>query len=124
MTLFKLCLTLLFFVPVCLFAGYDYDSILDRRHVANLSVQEHYSLMQEAYQKEEWSELAHQGHIVMSSFIGTHFAQEAAFYLAKGYFQMEEFEKANEHFSTYLRNATTLKHFESLAALSDRSGGY
>ncbi len=80
--------------------------------VATMSVQEHYSAAMDAYQKSEWEEVIHQSLIVIKNFPTTPFAQDAFYYLGVGYFQIADYELANQHLTTYLKKQSTPKYFE------------
>ncbi len=79
--------------------------------VATLSVQEHYSLLLEASQKEDWKETIHQATILIKNFPGSPFHQEAFYFLGSAYFHLQEYDIANQHLSQYLRKQTALQHF-------------
>lgn len=79
--------------------------------VATLSVQEHYSLLLEAVQKEEWKETIRQATILVKNFPGSPLQHEAIFFLGSAYFHSEDYDIANGHLSQYLRKQTALQHF-------------
>ena len=104
----------LLIAPLSLHAAYVFKNgrLIDSEKVATMSVQEHYSLAMDAYQKQEWNTTIHQALIVVKNFSSTPFAQEALFYLGVGYFHIGEFEYANKSFTHYLKKQATPKFFE------------
>src|SRR5690348_14510022 len=86
--------------------------LINSEIVATLSVQEHYSAVTDAYQRQEWEEVIHQSLILINNFPGTPFAEETYFYLGVGYFHICEFEYANKNLTIYLKRQTCPKFFE------------
>jgi TolA-binding protein len=86
--------------------------LMNTDDVATMSVQEHHSAAVEAYQQGKWEELVRQSIILTKNFPSTTFAQEALFYLGVAYFNLKDFDLANQNFSKYLHRQTTPKHFE------------
>src|SRR5689334_14992809 len=86
--------------------------LMNSELIATLSVQDHYSAVLEAYQKEQWEELVHQSLIMISNFPTTPFAEETYFYLGVGYYHLAEFEHANKNLTRYLKQQTSPKFFE------------
>lgn len=86
--------------------------LVNTNEVATMSVQEHYSALTEAYQKEDWQEVVRQGTIVIKNFPETPFVQESLYYLAAGYFNVNELDLANKYLTTYLKKQTALQHFK------------
>lgn len=101
-------------IPVCSQAAYTIKDgkLIGTHELATLSVQEHYSLAKEAIESSNWLEVIRQSRILVKNFSETPFAQDADFYLGMAYFQMKEFDFANEYFSTYLKEQLTPKFFE------------
>lgn len=85
--------------------------------VATLSVQEHYSLLLDAFHQEKWQEALHQGTILIKNFPGSPLQHEAMFFLGAAYFRLQEFDFANYHLSHYLRKQTALQHFKEAIEL-------
>lgn len=77
-----------------------------------LSPQEHYSLILNAAEKEDWKEVQKQALIVIENFPNTHFHQEAFFYLGSAYFHQKEYELASKQISIYLKKHSALQHFQ------------
>ncbi len=86
--------------------------LINSEFVPTLSVQEHYSLMMDALQAQNWEELLKQGLIIFKNFQGTPFAGDSEYYIGLAYFEMKEYQFANEHFSHYLKKQSTPKFFE------------
>lgn len=82
--------------------------------VATLSVQEHYSVMLDAFQKNSFEEAVSQALIVIKNFPNSPFAQEAYYYLGVGYFHLNECDNANRFLSAYLKKQTAPKYFEEV----------
>jgi outer membrane assembly lipoprotein YfiO len=104
----------MFFANSPLQAAYTVSNgkLMNSDHVASLSVQEHYSAAMDAYQQKDWENVVRQATIVIKNFGSTPFAQDALYLLGVGYFQMREYELANQNFTTYLKKQTTPKFFE------------
>ncbi len=106
--------SILLTIPLGVHAAYTYKNgkLMKSEEVATMSVQEHYSIAMDAYQKRNWDEVIHQSLIVVKNFSSTPFAQEALFYLGVGYFQTSELEYANKFLTSYLKKQATPKFFE------------
>ncbi len=91
--------------------------MFDTKEVATMSVQEHYSLLLDSFQKEEWKEVIQQSTIVIKNFPSSPFYQEAFYFLGAAYFHLEDYDLANQHLSTYLRKQTALQHFREAITL-------
>ncbi len=104
----------LFILPLTVHATYIYKNgkLTKSEEVATMSVQEHYSALLDAYQKQNWDETIHQSLIVIKNFSSSPFAQEAYFYLGVAYFNTGELEYANRFFTSYLKKQATPKFFE------------
>lgn len=107
-----LILTTLFSLPLQAAYTLKDGKLINSKYLATLSVQEHYSAAMEAYEKKDWEELINQATIVTKNFPTTPFAQEALYFLGVGYFEIEDYELANQNFSSYLKKQATPKHFE------------
>lgn len=107
-------LIFVFFVPHFLDASYTlkHGKLINSELIATLSVQEHYSAILDAYQREEWELVIHQSLIMINNFPSTPFAEETYFYLGVGYFHMGEFELSNNNLTYYLKKQTSPKFFE------------
>jgi outer membrane protein assembly factor BamD (BamD/ComL family) len=110
----RLILAILLVTPFGAHAAYTFKNgkLIKSEEVATLSVQEHYSLAMDSYQKQNWEEAIQQSLIVVKNFSSTPFAQEALFYLGVAYFQTGEFEYANKFLTSYLKKQATPKFFE------------
>jgi outer membrane assembly lipoprotein YfiO len=107
---------LLLVLPLSAHAAYMFKNgkLIKSEEVATMSVQEHYSIAMDAYQRQNWDEVIHQSLIVVKNFSSTPFAQEALFYLGIGYFHTGEFEYANKFLTSYLKKQATPKFFEEV----------
>lgn len=86
--------------------------LIKKEELATLSVQEHYSILTDMHQKQEWKEVIHQAAIITRNFPATPFAHEALFYLGIAHFHLNDDEIANNHLTAYLRNQATPRNFE------------
>lgn len=86
--------------------------LINARDAATKPVHEHYNAGMEAYQRGNWIEARNQFRIVNSSFPGSSFGQDAAFYLGVSLYKMGEFEFANNSFEQYLKGQNNPKYFE------------
>jgi outer membrane protein assembly factor BamD (BamD/ComL family) len=113
-TFLSLILSLILIIPWSVHAAYTFKNgkLIKNEEMATMSVQEHYSLAMDAYQKQDWDEVIRQSVIVAKNFSSTLFAQETLFYLGVAYFQIGEFENANKFLTRYLKKQSTPKFFE------------
>lgn len=86
-------------------------SIVDADEVATMSMEEHYSIATEAYMREDWSEAARHFCIVSCSFSNTPCGQDAAFYLGICYFNLQEYDFANQAFTKYITSKNHPTYF-------------
>lgn len=91
--------------------------VMNVEEVATLSVQDHHSLLLEAMQGGSWQEMIKQANIIIKNFPDTPFYQESFYFLAVAYFNMRDFDIANQHLSNYLRKQTALQHFRDAIEL-------
>jgi outer membrane protein assembly factor BamD (BamD/ComL family) len=85
--------------------------VMNTEEVATMSVQEHYGLLLEAVQSENWEEVVHQSTIMIQNFPDSPFYQEAFYFIGMGFFHRGEYDVANQYLSTYLKKQTALQHF-------------
>ncbi len=88
--------------------------LIDKRDVATLPVQEHYSKGIEALKNEQWKEASAQFRIVKASFPETTFGIEALYYAGVAFSHIGEYEHANDCFTDYLTLQPNGKHFENI----------
>ncbi|MBM3198777.1 MAG: tetratricopeptide repeat protein, partial [Chlamydiae bacterium] len=72
----------------------------------------HYSLAKSAFEEERWEDVVRQSRIILRNFPGSVFAADVHFYLGIACFQKEEWDLANNHFSSYLYKQSAPKFFE------------
>ncbi len=84
---------------------------MNTEEVATMSVQEHYGVLLEAVQTENWEEVVQQSTIMIKNFPDSPFYQEAFYFLGVGFFHKGNYEIANDHLTTYLKKQTVLQHF-------------
>ncbi len=111
---FFILFSIFWFAPFSVHASYIFKNgkLIKSEESATLSVQEHYSLAMDAYQKQNWEQVIQQSTIVVKNFSTTPFAKEILFYLGVGYFHMGEYEFANRFLTNYLKKQATPKFFE------------
>lgn len=81
----------------------QHGRLINVEDVATNSPEEHYKEGQQAFESCQWKEAARQFSIVANSFPRTSYGQEANFYLGVSLYNLREFDRANEAFSTYLK---------------------
>lgn len=91
--------------------------VMNAEEVATMSVQEHYGLLLEAVQTENWEVVVQQATIMVKNFPDSPFYQEAFYYLGLGFFHKEDYDIANQYLSTYLKKQTALQHFREAIEL-------
>lgn len=98
-----LCLFVIF--PVGVEAAYVISGgkIVDIDETATLSLEEHFALGAEAYEKQEWEEAKRQFMVITRSFPSSPYAKDAYFYLGVAFYELGEFEFANREFSSYIK---------------------
>lgn len=75
------------------------------------SVQEYNSALQQAIDTQDWWAVIDYATIISYNFATSPFASESGFVMGKAYFELKQFEYANECFTAYLKEASP-KHFE------------
>jgi outer membrane assembly lipoprotein YfiO len=113
---------IVYFLALCiapLSAAYTVSKgkLMKTDEVATLSVQEHYSLLLEAFHQDKWTEAIHQGTILIKNFPGSPLQHEAMFFLGAAYFHLEELDFSNYHLTHYLQKQTALQHFKEAIEL-------
>lgn len=108
---------ILFSVPLSASYTIKNGKVMNVEEVATFSVQEHYSLLLEAVQDENWDQVVHQSTILIQNFPDSSFYQETFYYLALGFFHKEEYDIANQYLSKYLNKQTALQHFREAIEL-------
>ena len=91
--------------------------VMNAQEVATMSVQEHYGLLLEAVQTEDWETVVQQSTILIKNFPDSPFYQEAFYFLGMGFYYKGDFEIANDHLTTYLKKQTVLQHFREAIEL-------
>lgn len=87
-------------------------SLVDADEVAKYSPEQHYSLGAIAYQQLNWDEAARQFRIVATNFPNSEVGPNSWFYLAISYYNLQEYDFANDAFSNYLKCHTNPEFFE------------
>lgn len=86
--------------------------LVDRRYVATESLEWHLTAAQYAFNKCCWDEAVRQFSIVVNNFRGDPGTEDAYYYMGIAYFQMKEFDFANDAFSDYLKCQSQPVFFE------------
>lgn len=76
------------------------------------SAQEFNSYLQEALADQDWWAVIDYADILAYHFPTSPFAQETSFVMGEAYYQLGQWELANECLTTYLNQVTSPKHFE------------
>ncbi len=76
------------------------------------TVQNFHRYLQESLDAKDWWAVADYANIISYNFPDSPFAPEAAFLMGQAYFNLEQFELANEYFGVYLHQIGGVKHFE------------
>ena len=76
------------------------------------NVYDQYDQLIELFQSQKWKKLISHAHFLLKDFPKAAFAKEVHYYVGVAYFNIEEFELANDFFSKYLKEETLPKFFE------------
>ncbi|MGR3973700.1 MAG: outer membrane protein assembly factor BamD [Candidatus Rhabdochlamydia sp.] len=74
-------------------------------------VEEYNTLLLKAVELSEWNEVIKQAQFILKNFPQTSLSQEAFYFLACAYFELQEFDTANSYLTSYLGKSTPLPHF-------------
>lgn len=91
--------------------------ILDARDAPSQTMQEHYGTGVEALKNRNWKEVIKQFRIVAANWPETTFGQDSSFYLALGYFNVNQAALAERQVAKYLALPGSLKYFEEAYTL-------
>ncbi len=91
--------------------------VMNTEEVATMSVQEHWGLLLEAVQTENWEVVIQQSTIMIQNFPDSPFYQESFYFFAMGSFHRGDYDVANQYLSTYLKKQTALQHFREAIEL-------
>lgn len=107
-------LTTIFVLQTPIEAGYVVRNgwFVDANEVATLSVQEHYNKAVRCYEKEDWREAARQFAIVTANFPLSPFAQESYLFQGIAYYNLCEYEHANNALTEYIKVQSNPRYFE------------
>ena len=108
---------MLFSVPLSAAFTIKDGKVMNVEEVATMSVQEHYGLLLEAVQTENWEVVVQQSTIMIQNFPDSPFYQEAFYFIGMGFFHKGEYDIANQYLSTYLKKQTALQHFKEAIEL-------
>ena len=75
-------------------------------------VQDAYNEITQAFESENWMSLLTNSQNVIKNFSETNYSKEAVYYLAVAYFNLRDFEPANEQFTNYLNQQYNPKFFQ------------
>lgn len=81
---------------------------------ADCSVDEYYRLGMKAMQKNDWKTALQQFQALLTFYPSSSLAGEALFFSGICNFNLGEYEQADQHFSTYLKEQALPKHFEEV----------
>jgi len=88
--------------------------LINTKYIATHSVEDHFELGMKALKAHNWSAAEDQFHIVITNFADYSLANDAHYYLGVTLYEENEFDLANEHFSSYLLKSNTPTHLEDL----------
>lgn len=98
--------------PVFLFAFLSLAKIAPLQGAEIASAQEYYGMITSSYQSQKWDDLVLNCKILLENFRETPFAKDAEYYLAVGYFYLNDYDLANRRLSDYLKDSASPKFFE------------
>jgi outer membrane protein assembly factor BamD (BamD/ComL family) len=102
-----ICLLLAFSLSV--FALEENELVFE---VQGSSVAEYNTLLQEAFAAKNWWEVIDNAEVISYHFPTTPFAQETPYMTGYAYYQMGQFELANQALSAYINHSSSHSHFE------------
>ena len=91
---------------------FQHGRIRDADEVATMPVQEHFSRGVAAMNCRDWDEAYKEFRIVVVNFPDSSFAPDSYFYLGIAYYNLGDFDFANEAFSDYLKVQNNPTYFE------------
>lgn len=80
--------------------------------VHSRTAEEHYSNIMQYYENKQWPLLEREALSLIRNFPNTPFARDASYLLGIAYFEQNDFDLANIHFTEYLTKQATPKYFE------------
>jgi outer membrane protein assembly factor BamD (BamD/ComL family) len=95
-------------------AGYSLKAgrIVSVEYIATYSAQEHFSLGCNAIESCNWREALKQFRIVITNFPATSYGQEANYYEGVCYYNLLEYDYANECITNYLKSQSNPRYFQ------------
>lgn len=84
---------------------------VDANEMPTLSAEEHYALAVKAYNDKDWNEASRHFLIMTQSFSASPLSADAAYFLGTCYFELQEYEFANNAFSSYIGGKSHPKYF-------------
>ena len=87
--------------------------LVDVCEFATMSAQEHFEAGAEAYGRCDWTEAMQQFNITSYNFPSSPYGQEAYYFLGVSYYYLQEYDFANEAFSSYLKVQCNPRYFQS-----------
>lgn len=115
-TFCKLFIYILFCTSLSLEAAYTLKKgrITNADETATMSAKDHYNYGIEAFQKNNWSEAAKQFNIVAIEYPDSSYGADAYYYSGVAYYQLGEYDLANEAFNNYLKVKSDPKFFQEV----------
>lgn len=83
-----------------------------QRALRTKTAYDYYNEILNAYQNEQWKPLIISAKSLLASYSDSPFNAEAFYYKGVAYYNLEDYDLANDSFTKYLRNETTPKFFE------------
>lgn len=81
---------------------------------ATMSAQSHFNLGVEAFQVQNWNEAAKQFNIVAIEYPDSSYGADAYYYAGVSYYQLAEYDLANDAFNNYLKVKSDPKFFQEV----------
>ncbi|CCB90036.1 tetratricopeptide repeat protein [Simkania negevensis] len=103
-----------FFILTCGVGATLHANPLDPTSKSEISVHDHYNLIIDFFQNKEWEKLIWQSRMLMQDFPDAPFAKEVYYYMGVAYYEITDYEMANESFSAYLKEEMTPKFFDQV----------
>ena len=96
----------------------DGENLVNEESIDIYYAQEHYRHGVEALNGKNWREAAKRFNNLVLNFSHTSFAQEAGFFLGVSFYNLSEYDFANNAFTAYLKSQSNPRYFWSLLSIN------
>lgn len=116
----KLFYSLIVFSTFCVSVPTEAAYTIKEGHIASadetatMPARDHYECGVQAFQSQNWNEAAKQFNIVAIEYPDSSYGADAYYYSGVAYYQLGEFDLANESFNNYLKVKTDPKFFQEV----------